>query len=95
MTVHRSATYIKKYIQNASNRFPGKELWFHAGDNSFWAFEKDGQAIQITNGIFQNDDIDFHITVRRVNQNEHIDDVIEDLIREKTHEGFECFAISI
>lgn len=82
----------KSYIQAAAwNRFPAQELWI-CPDNKFWAFDIDDTKITFTDGIYKDGDIIFHHTLYPL---ENDQSYLESLIKKKTSEGFECFAIQL
>jgi len=81
----------KKQIRNtAGELFPAQELWIRPVDLRFWAFQKYERRVITTegscdfNGVYHS--VDIHET-------DDVERYVEEAVKRKTEERYECFAI--
>ena len=86
MSLIKVKNIIKK---EAWNGFPAQELWIRDKDLYFWAYDKAEGKISITEGKYLNNKLEYKTTQ---NETQDVDKFIDDIIKQKILEGYECFA---
>lgn len=71
--------------------FPAQELWIN-NDDEFWAFEKHLSEVHITIGEYKNKTITYSTMIEST---DNVDHLVDCLTKEKTKQGYECFAIEL
>jgi len=86
MSLIKVKNIIKK---EAWTGFPAQELWIRDIDLHFWAYDKSEEKISITEGKFVEDKLQYTTIIESPVD---VDSFIDELIKKKEIEGYECFA---
>ena len=86
MSLIKVKNIIKK---EAWTGFPAQKLWIRDIDLHFWAYDKNEEKISLTEGKFIEGKLQYKTTDETpVN----VESFIDELIKKKESEGYECFA---
>lgn len=84
-----SLTKAEQTIQHAAwKQFPAQELWIK-DDKYFWSYEKRDESVCITEGVYNDGDIDSRTLLYKA---DNVDTFVDNLIMDKISDGWKCFA---